>query len=241
MADGLKLNIPTPCSADQSNFKPTANGGFCNHCAKEVIDFTNMTDQEILAFFKNNQAGTCGKFKPAQLKQYPLTTSAPTHQRWLGARLLGLLIASIFPASGSFAQSVPQQTERLQTQNEVIKWNITPSKTDTNARTIRGIVRNESGEIIPFVSIVVRTDPPQFFAGDADGKFSFNLPQTDSVMVQFQYIGYTPLKMTFKEDSPDYIKIQLNEVEMDLLGKVMVDEVYSSRPSFWRKLKRRMK
>ena len=50
MKKQLKLSVKNPCSKKFEHFRPTQHGGFCSSCAKEVIDFTAMTDQEIVHY-----------------------------------------------------------------------------------------------------------------------------------------------------------------------------------------------
>ena len=70
MQRNTTIAIHKPCSEKFDNFETTQLGGFCGSCQKEVIDFTQMTDKEIIAYFKNNQQKTCGKFNKSQLKTY---------------------------------------------------------------------------------------------------------------------------------------------------------------------------
>lgn len=59
MKQQLSISVKQPCSEDYNQFKPTACGGFCNSCDKEVIDFRRMNDQKLTAYFKTNQENTC--------------------------------------------------------------------------------------------------------------------------------------------------------------------------------------
>ena len=67
----LHLSIKKPCSENFGAFRPTDTGGFCSSCQKDVIDFTKMSEAEVLAYFENRQEKTCGRFHPSQLKSYP--------------------------------------------------------------------------------------------------------------------------------------------------------------------------
>ncbi|MCB0847413.1 MAG: hypothetical protein KDE26_29385, partial [Bacteroidetes bacterium] len=58
----INLTITKPCSEQFENFQPTHAGGFCQSCQKEVIDFTQMSDREILLYFENRSQKTCGRF-----------------------------------------------------------------------------------------------------------------------------------------------------------------------------------
>lgn len=44
----------------------TELGAFCHSCSKEVLDFSAMTDSELLSFFAGGKAG-CGRFRTDQV------------------------------------------------------------------------------------------------------------------------------------------------------------------------------
>ncbi len=47
---------------------PNHEGRYCNSCAKTVIDFTSMTDEEVQQFFFDHQyEAICGHFKRSQV------------------------------------------------------------------------------------------------------------------------------------------------------------------------------
>lgn len=49
------IHIPTPCSASWAAMTPTAAGRHCASCQTEVIDFTRMTEAEVLAYLATRQ------------------------------------------------------------------------------------------------------------------------------------------------------------------------------------------
>ena len=70
MKTNLNLSIPSPCGQKWQAFIPTPDGGFCSSCNKVVVDFTGMNDEQIVDFFKNKPAHTCGRFRPDQIRTY---------------------------------------------------------------------------------------------------------------------------------------------------------------------------
>ncbi len=93
---GTTLYIPQPCPASWAAMTPASGGRHCAACQKTVVDFTQKTDTEILAYFWQVGAGpTCGRFRAGQLGR-PLRPArpAPRPLRWqLG--LAGLLAAAL--------------------------------------------------------------------------------------------------------------------------------------------------
>ena len=66
----LQLHIPTPCTENWDAMTPEEQGRFCGHCQKTVIDFSQMTDAELLNWFdKNSGKAVCGRFQPKQLER----------------------------------------------------------------------------------------------------------------------------------------------------------------------------
>lgn len=66
----LKITVPDPCHESWENMTPADTGRYCAACAKTVIDFTAMTDEEVSNFFITRQRErVCGRFKNNQLSR----------------------------------------------------------------------------------------------------------------------------------------------------------------------------
>lgn len=70
MKNTFSLSIPNLCAEKWHNFTHTTNGRFCSSCSKVVIDFTKMSDDEILNYFTDKPDSNCGRFRADQLKVY---------------------------------------------------------------------------------------------------------------------------------------------------------------------------
>jgi len=66
----LKITIPTPCHEDWNKMTPDETGRHCGVCAKSVVNFTGMSDDEVKHFFLNKKEDkrVCGRFKQTQLQ-----------------------------------------------------------------------------------------------------------------------------------------------------------------------------
>lgn len=52
---------------------PEQQGAFCKVCSKVVVDFSKMSDEEVIAYLeKKKEEKTCGRFKASQLSPYEL-------------------------------------------------------------------------------------------------------------------------------------------------------------------------
>lgn len=66
----FQLKIPKPCHADWNEMTPTRQGAFCSSCSKEVVDFTQMKDEEVKNYFLHRHTGsTCGRFRTEQIQR----------------------------------------------------------------------------------------------------------------------------------------------------------------------------
>jgi CarboxypepD_reg-like domain/Secretion system C-terminal sorting domain len=68
MSKHIQLHIPEPCHENWSKMTPVEKGRFCGSCQKQVVDFTNMNDEQVVALFKRQNTGSvCGRFMQDQL------------------------------------------------------------------------------------------------------------------------------------------------------------------------------
>jgi hypothetical protein len=59
-----KILIAKPCSENWDDMKTENGGKFCESCQNHVFDFTDMSEDYIIKFFKDNAGKTiCGRFK----------------------------------------------------------------------------------------------------------------------------------------------------------------------------------
>src|SRR5688500_1195462 len=77
MARYLNLQVPSSCRENWDNMRPDQNGRHCSSCQKSVIDFTQMTDQELVNYFTSHKGSTCGRFTANQLNKDILFPQKP--------------------------------------------------------------------------------------------------------------------------------------------------------------------
>ncbi len=72
--------------------KPNSTGRHCGLCAKNVVDLTGLTDDQILAFLKKSDSTFCGRVTDTQLNRPFVGRPEPT----LSARLFNLVAGLFF-------------------------------------------------------------------------------------------------------------------------------------------------
>lgn len=219
MKNQISLNITSPCQENYSQFTPTPNGGFCNSCTKEVIDFTKMNKEEIATFFnKKDTKNTCGRFKNTQLKTYK-TNAKKSKLSFISA--VGLACLAMLSLTTATAQDKGLT-------NKTSKINTTQTN---NLVTVSGTILDENGLPLPAANIVLQGTTIGV-TSDFDGNFEFPKKLKTGDVITFSYVGYESKKVTIKnEDSTSSVvlDVNLNNDNYILMGKVAVDKVYSSK------------
>jgi hypothetical protein len=73
----MKYAIPQPCQEDWNKMTPTLQGAFCSSCQKTVIDFTKLSDDEVLNYLNENiHNKICGRIEVKQLERINLYVDA---------------------------------------------------------------------------------------------------------------------------------------------------------------------
>ncbi|PQJ73427.1 carboxypeptidase-like regulatory domain-containing protein [Polaribacter butkevichii] len=231
MKTQFDLSIKTPCLEKFDNFTKTNNGGFCNSCNKEVIDFTKMTSQQIIEYFKKPKNGTCGVFNKMQLTSYQEKTLPKNRWQFRALAGLGLSIISLFPINEMKAQEQKNKTEihKNTLTNKVV------STEKQEAQIVKGIISDEDG-VLPGASIVLKGTTIGV-ATNFDGEFTFPKPLQKGDVLLVSYLGYQTEILVIKEKQ---LNINYNlELKLDscnIMGKVTTNKVFKTKRSLWKRL-----
>jgi len=110
MKPHLQLGIPKPCHENWSDMQPAEKGRHCAACAKTVIDFTAMSDTEIIRYMSQAGHNVCGRLAPNQINR-PLIPLTPPQKNKLPAwplLLTSLLLTHDEPQH--HRQLIPQES-----------------------------------------------------------------------------------------------------------------------------------
>ncbi|RTQ47542.1 hypothetical protein EJV47_19185 [Hymenobacter gummosus] len=150
----LTLSIPQPCTQSWAQMQPAAGGRHCQSCGHTVVDFSQLTDAEVVAFFERAPATACGRFAAHQLDR-PLLGAAPPAPRWrtwlTAAATLVVSTLATFTARGQAAPDLPgAQPHPARAAGRAPK----PRPTAPGSLTLRGrIIDAASQEPVPFASL----------------------------------------------------------------------------------------
>jgi hypothetical protein len=101
MPRNIQLRIPEPCHQDWHTMLPEEKGRFCSSCSKTVVDFSLMSDKEVLAYLGGAGGHTCGRFTPDQLNR---SLMPPPERKWGWRAIWQLALATVLVSTRADAQ-----------------------------------------------------------------------------------------------------------------------------------------
>ena len=159
------INIPQPCSVSWAAMSPTAAGRHCAACATEVVDFTRLSEAEVLALLAR-QGGrpVCANAYTTQLAPAPMG-------RWRQWLLAGLAVLGWHPLS-SCASKPPQQPPTAPVAA------VADPAAAQQPIVIRGqVLDGESGPAVAGAFIIIN-ETPYGAVTDENGRFELVLATT---------------------------------------------------------------
>jgi len=137
MENSLKISIPTPCHEDLGKMDKTEKGRFCLSCQKEVIDFSKMSDDDIVLYFekkKMEEAKVCGTFRADQVLETKNKIEIPVQTYFYAKNNHQKFLWMLFACMGMFFVSCNSKTK-----GEVEISVIDSSKNRQNVDTVKEI------------------------------------------------------------------------------------------------------
>jgi len=61
------LSIPQPCHERWDEMTPTEKGRFCGSCQKQVVDFSGLSDREVIQLIEQSSGKVCGRLQKNQI------------------------------------------------------------------------------------------------------------------------------------------------------------------------------
>ena len=170
------IQIDNPCAENWNTMTKTDKGKFCTMCEKNVIDFSKLTDNEILKIIESNNKNLCGRFMKTQLNRVLIDTNPQTSPK-LYQFLAGLLLFSVADANANTENQKPKIASfETETKNSIISENDTIPKTKTQTDfTITGKITHAKKEVIPGVTIQVKDKPHIATASNDNGEFNLDI------------------------------------------------------------------
>jgi hypothetical protein len=203
MARFLQISIADPCHEDWDKMTDNEKGKFCGSCQKQVIDFSGMTDTQLVAFFKKKSASeVCGRLNDYQLDRgIPVPPKRIPWVRYFFQFTLPLFLTTLKAKAQTGAVTVKtaqtETCERRSYGNLTFKEDLVDLLVDEGIQ-IRGIVLNEEGQPVPFASIEKGLVG---VAADSTGAFTLILaPGHKEITLKVSSVGYESSEAKFTRE-----------------------------------------
>ena len=178
----LQLSIPEPCHENWQHMTPTQQGRFCNACAKEVVDFSTMTDVQVLHYFSNmTHEKVCGRALPEQLNRaisFPAPPKKKLFRYWNYIAMFFMLFVK--GNNGAAQNSTKPATEISPAVDRDIRGKIAVSQ---SSRIITGKITDTDGNPVPFASVMIKGTKTGVSA-DANGGYSLRVRPNAILIIQ---------------------------------------------------------
>jgi CarboxypepD_reg-like domain/Secretion system C-terminal sorting domain len=227
MSEKLYLSIADPCHEDWNKMTLVEQGRFCASCQKNVVDFTNQTDGEIISFFNNYNGSACGRFNDEQLGRPIQKIELKPASSFLKYAASLLLPVSLFAAKANAQAPKPQSNiicmPTTDTDNElvILAGAVSISKQSKKV-LVKGTVIDEiTKEPLAGVSVMIK-GTKQGVVTDSNGNYSIYLPSKKSEL-QFSSIGYEMKEKKANElNKTNDVVVKMKAATMGMLGEVVV-------------------
>ncbi len=221
----IQINIPEPCQKNFAEMIPAKGGNFCDSCEKIVIDFTNMTDQEIANTFIKNKGKICGQFRKDQLdRKINLTPSPINSYRGKAASILlsGFLTAGIANAQNNNQSLTVIENQQIINQSNLEtnhKDNIQPSS--DSSFVLKFLIEDDLGESLIGASIILKNNNKIGTTSDINGKAELIIPKEitskDSYTITISYTGYSTQEISYSKNNTNPSHVQLIQMTGGIL------------------------
>lgn len=218
----MKIEIPQPCSENWHNMTPDANGRFCGHCQKTVIDFTSYTDQQLKDYLQKNSSSVCGYLQQSQIS----TSTLKPVTAYSGLKLfLSSLLLSLGLVNNAKGETNLAEVKLTSYTTQEISVRVSDS-----VKVITGrIISKEDNETVPGAVIAIKGTEIKTYS-DKDGNFRLEIPAhlipKKKITLTVNFIGYE--ETTKKIKSGELNKPLFLELKLDfaVLGGIALNTEY---------------
>jgi hypothetical protein len=216
----IQLNIPEPCHQDWQQMTPAEQGRFCNACAKQVVDFSTMTDTQVLNYFANiKNEKVCGRAYPDQLDRMITLPKEPKKRlfwRWNYITMLFLFFSKTnnAKAQGGIKVDTVSKFNAENLQPASLQGIVGGISISVN-RVITGTVKDESGMPIGYATVRIKKGEGGVSA-DTKGEYRIRANINNEIL-QVSAVGFVT-----KEIVLSGLKTYDVILERSMMGEVVI-------------------
>ena len=220
MKQQLQLTIPQPCHESWNNMTATQQGRFCASCSKQVVDFSAMTDQQIVEYMSTATSSTCGRANLEQLNRMLTSPEQPRRnwwRYWMSVAASVVLLSSRSQAQAKVTPPIVCTPPQTVTMGTVA---IAPRPLQM---TITGRIVDDNKNPVPYATVHIEHSR-QATTTDRNGIFSIKLNNTSTVVLKVSATGYESTQINVTNNGNEEavkVNIHLKPLVSVLTGKIV--------------------
>jgi hypothetical protein len=220
----VQLNVPDACHEDWNLMTPEEKGRYCMACRKTVLDFTNMSDREVLQHIAGTSGNVCGRMHSDQVNRN-MMVQRERRLPWL-KYFFQFTLPAIFVSLKTQAQDDKKPVvEQLQRMQKNAPDQLMPVSADANKFWVKGRVLAHDNTPLAYATVMVK-GTGNHFSTDSNGNFSLSFSEGKKVILIFSYVGYGVKEIEMAPSTSETVTaVKMVQMEAFLQGVIVVTHV----------------
>jgi hypothetical protein len=230
MAKNVLLTIPHACHEDWQKMTAAEKGRYCMSCRKHVIDFTDMSDREIVNHISRSSGGVCGRLHTHQLNR-KMRVRKESRLPWL-KYFFQFTLPAFFISMKAEAQDCkkPVIGQAIVRPQKDVTAQLPELIVDEDLWTIRGRIVDESGTPLAG-AYVVEKGTSHATVTNANGFYKLLFYDDKDVVLSVSYVGYEVFEMRTKPArNMPATDIKMTMLKAQVLGELIVTGYVRPKP-----------
>jgi outer membrane protein OmpA-like peptidoglycan-associated protein len=162
------IHIPNACPEEWELMPADGQGRHCNQCNNRVYDFSQMSDDQLLNFLRQNEGVHCGRFHPFQLRRDILASPKKRNFRVNSFSKITAAFFTVLSFKNINSHATVQHNGILTVDDASFR---NKAQTSSDTIIISGTVKDNEGN--PLGDAAVLFDSVKVATTDKEGRFSF--------------------------------------------------------------------
>ena len=174
MKHKIQISIPEPCHEGWQNMTPVEKGRFCASCQKKVLDFTYLSDNEIIKVVTKND-NLCARIDVSNLNRNLIKTKTKSNY-------FGYFATTVLAFFGLGIENVVAQEKPVVEQTDFKYLN--KASDSVKKIIVSGLVKNVYGQPLPGAIIKIKGTKNSTNT-DQNGKYTIEVNQGEILIFSF--------------------------------------------------------
>jgi hypothetical protein len=174
MRHKIQISIPEPCHEGWQNMTPVEKGRFCASCQKKVLDFTYLSDNEIIKVVTKND-NLCARIDVSNLNRNLIKTKTKSNY-------FGYFATTVLAFFGLGTENVVAQEKPVVEQTDFKYLN--KASDSVKKIIVSGLVKNVYGQPLPGAIIKIKGTKNSTNT-DQNGKYTIEVNQGEILIFSF--------------------------------------------------------